>query len=201
MVLSQRRKTFVFLFEEKKFVEIQLTESSTCAVVSRFKREQLLIKENGSGRFSSTADPRLTIEWPRKLFSNDLQFSLRIQPVESTIFNQFSKDYTHECQGLLSVGPIVDLSVDDIVLSKPLIFTLPMLIQTKKKTSSNKLTNGYESVTNLQTHQPSPQEIFLQQQQSIYRSVLGEGKFDRRFLPTAKRNERKFFSKIRRTNV
>lgn len=144
--------------------------------MSRLKRDTITINKKVSGRFSSNSDPRLTLEWPLNVSERDFQMNLRILPIESSTFTQFSKSFSSECQGLLAVGPIVEFQLDDITLLKPIQFTLPMLVQTKKQTVSIKPpvleTQSSEQIT---AGQPSQQELILQQQQSIFQSVLGEG--------------------------
>jgi hypothetical protein len=110
---------------------------------------------------------------------NDFNINLRIQPVDLPTFTQFSHNFSHECQGLLAVGPIIDLNFDDINLLKPIQFTLPILVQAKKKLTSAKSamidSNTPQPTTTNSTSQPSQQELILQQQQLIFKSMLGEG--------------------------
>ncbi|CAF3343764.1 unnamed protein product [Rotaria sp. Silwood1] len=162
-------------YKEKRFVECKLNQSASCAVVSRLKRDTVLINKKSSGRFLSNADPRLTIQWPKNVCSTDFHINLRVLPVDLPTFTQFSKNFSNECHGLLAVGPIIELHYDDITLLKPIQFTLPILVQTKKKVIPTKPTT-LESQTSQQTtpNQPSQQEIILQQQQSIFKSLLGE---------------------------
>jgi hypothetical protein len=106
----------------------------------------------------------------------DFRLNLRIQPVGLSTFNKFSENFSHECRGLLAVGPIVDLNSDDVSLLKPIQLTLPILVQTKKNPTSTKPTTTESSIpTTNSTSQPTPQEIIQQQQQSIFKSMLGEG--------------------------
>ncbi|CAF3790122.1 unnamed protein product [Rotaria sordida] len=162
-------------YKEKRFVECKLNQSVSCAVVSRLKRDTILINKQSSGRFLSDADHRLTIQWPKNVCSTDFHINLRVLPVDLPTFTQFSKNFSNECQGLLAVGPIIELHYDDITLLKPIQFTLPILVQTKKKVKSTKPTT-VESQASQQTttNQPSQQEIILQQQQAIFKSLLGE---------------------------
>ena len=85
----------------------------------------------------------------------------------------------HECQGLLAVGPIIELSFDDINLLKPIQFTLPILVPPKKKHPSTKSTRTPANESTVpqpsSISQPSQQETITQQQQSIFKSMLGEG--------------------------
>lgn len=166
---------FFFFQKEKRFIQCQLIQSSTCAVVSRLKREAIRISSQSSGRFQSTADPRLTLQWPKNSYSTDLHFNLRMQPVDLTAFNHFCQQFSLECQGLMSVGPIIDLNVDEISLSKPIQMTLPMLVQAKKKIFSTRVAAVDTNSTNNNSSQSSQQDLILQQQQSIFRSMLGEG--------------------------
>jgi hypothetical protein len=100
-----------------------------------------------------------------------------IQPVDLPAFTQFCEHFPHECRGLLTVGPIIKLSFDDINLFKPIQFTLPILVQSKKKIIPSKPTT--DTVNNLEesaVSQISQQEIIAQQQQQlIFNSMLGEG--------------------------
>lgn len=143
--------------------------STACAVVSRLKRDAIFISRKSAGRFASSADPRLTLQWPKNVSENDFNLHLRIQPIEFSIFNQFCQHYSHECQGLIGVGPIIDLATEEISLLQPIQLTSPILAQPKKKTSAPKVATGDSSVP------PSQQELIAQQQQSIFRSMLGEG--------------------------
>lgn len=137
--------------------------------------------KQASGRFLSSVDPRLTVQWPRNVSENDVRLRLRVQPVELSAFTQFCQHFSHECQGLLAVGPIIDLNADDVSLLKPIQMTLPILVQAKKKVSPAKVNiaepsaNNPSASTGHGTSQPSQQEIIFQQQQSIFRSMLGEG--------------------------
>jgi hypothetical protein len=119
------------------------------------------------------------MQWPANVSETDFQVNLRVQPVDLPAFTQFCEKFSHECQGLLAVGPIIDLNFDDISLLKPIRFTLPILVQAKKTASPPKTVvfeaNVPQQTTN-STSQPSQQEIIFQQQQSIFKSMLGEGK-------------------------
>jgi len=169
----------LFFFKEKRFVECKLNQSTSCAVVSRLKRDTIFINKQASGRFLSSADPRLTMQWPMNVCQTDFHINLRVQPIDLPTFTQFSKNFSYDCQGLLAVGPIIDLNFDDVTLLKPIQFTLPILVEPTKKATSAKPTiiesNVSQQPTKNSTSQPSPQEIILQQQQSIYKSLLGEG--------------------------
>ena len=148
------------------------------------KRDTILIDNQSSGRFSSTADPRLTLQWPVHVCENNFRMDLRVQPVDLSTFTQFSQNFSYECQGLLAVGPIIDLTVEDVTLLKPIQFTLPIFVQTKKKVGPTKPTVIETNVPppGTTTNQPSQQEIIFQQQQSIFKSMLGEGLSKRNFL-------------------
>ncbi|CAF2739920.1 unnamed protein product [Rotaria sp. Silwood2] len=179
--ISTDTKESIFdAYKEKRFVECKLNQSASCAVVSRLKRDIVLINRQSSGRFLSNADSRLTIQWPRNVCSTDFHINLRVLPVDLPTFTQFLKNFSNECQGLLAVGPIIELHYDDITLLKPIQFTLPMLVQTKKKVISTKPavvespTSQQTTTTTTTTDQPSQQELILQQQQSIFKSLLGE---------------------------
>ncbi len=120
------------------------------------------------------------MQWPINVCQTDFNINLRIQPVDLPTFTQFSENFSHECHGLLAVGPIIDLHLDDITLLKPIQFTLPILVQAKKKNNTSAKLTSIESNTPRQTtpnltSQLSQQEIILQQQQSIFKSMLGEG--------------------------
>ena len=173
---SNHSKSF-FFEKDKRFAECKLTQSISCAVVSRLKRDKVYISRKSLGRFTSSADPRLTIQWPKHVSENDFQLNLRVQPVDLPAFTQFTQNFSHECQGLLGVGPIIDLHFDELNLIKPIQFTLPILVQTKHKGLTNKGTTIESEIKTNSTSQPSQQEIILQQQQSIFKSVLGEGLF------------------------
>jgi len=167
---------FCFPSQDKRFVECQLTESTCCAVVSRLKRERIVVTQQRSGRFVSTADSRVTLQWPSRSCEKDVKLNLRIQPVDLPTFTQFSSSHSHECQGLFAVGPIINLDFDEINLLKPIQLTLPMLIQGKKNDSLIKSTTNTPTTPNTQL---TPQELILQQQQFIFKSMLGEGSFER----------------------
>jgi len=119
------------------------------------------------------------MQWPINVCQTDFHINLRIQPVDLPAFTQFSENFSHECQGLLAVGPIIDLYFDEITLIKPIQLTLPILVQAKKKDTSVKQaiieSNTPQQITRNSISQPSQQEIILQQQQSIFKSMLGEG--------------------------
>ncbi len=182
-VREERRKVSsiskVFVLKDKRFVECKLNQSASCAVVSRLKRDTIYIDKRSSGRFSSTADPRLTMHWPNHVCETDFHINLRLQPVDLSAFTQFSEHFSHECQGLLAVGPIIDLDFDDVTLMKAIQFTSPILVQAKKRVTSAKPTmaeqNPSQPTATNSTSQPSQQEMILQQQQSIFKSMLGEG--------------------------
>lgn len=150
-------------------------------MVSRLKRDTILIKTQSSGRYTSTADHRFTIQWPKEVVQNDIRIDTCIQPVDLPTFTQFCQHFSHESNGLLAVGPIIDLTSEDINLLKPIQFTIPILVQPKKKKTT---TSKPASTTNTTeetktpaptTSQPSAQETVTQQQQSIFKSMLGEG--------------------------
>lgn len=101
-----------------------------------------------------------------------------IQPVDLPTFTQFCHDFSYECQGLLAVGPIIELNFEDTALLKPMQFTSPILVQPKKKKNvvSKPTTDETNNPQPVSTSQPSQQELINQQQQSIFKSMLGEGK-------------------------
>ena len=115
------------------------------------------------------------MQWPRNICQTNIRINLRIQPVDLPAFTQFSENFSHECQGLLAVGPIIDLDCDEINLLKPIQLKLPILIQTKKNEGSNQSTGVESNLPQRTTSQLSQQEIILQQQKSIFKSMLGEG--------------------------
>lgn len=132
----------------------------------------------------STADPRFTLQWPKNVSQNDFRIDTCIQPVDLPSFTQFCQHFSYECQGLLAVGPIIELNFEDTALHKPIQFTSPILVQPKKKKTSppkpTQTTTTIDEANNPQqttTSQSSQQEIIAQQQQSIFKSMLGEGKF------------------------
>ncbi|CAF3628071.1 unnamed protein product [Rotaria socialis] len=173
--------------KDKRFAECKLPESSVCAVVSRLKRDKVLIENQSSGRYLSSSDPRFTFQWPKNVSSNDFSIDICIQPVDLPTFIQFSHDFSHECQGLLAVGPIIELKFDDITLMKPIQFTLPILVQPKKKASSQKTgpaSNDESSVPPplATTSQVPQQQTVAQQQQSIFKSMIGEDSSNERIV-------------------
>ena len=149
-------------------------QSASCAVVSRLKRDTILVSKQSSGRFQSTADPRLTVQWPVDVSQIDLRLNLRVQPVESSAFTEFCKTFSHECQGLLAVGPLIDLNADDIPLLKPMYWTIPMVVPNSKNLTVSKSTNAESNDLQQTGSQPSPSDSIFQQQ-SIFKAILGEG--------------------------
>jgi hypothetical protein len=117
----------------------------------------------------STADPRFTLQWPKNLSQNDFRIDTCIQPVDLPTFAQFCKHFSHECQGLLGVGPIIELNYDDITLLKPMQLTLPILVQPKKKTVQQKPT------TDDPNNPPQTTTSQSSQQETILKSMLSEG--------------------------
>lgn len=161
-----------------------MNQSTCCAVVSRLKRDTIHINRKNAGRFTSSADPRFTIQWPKNVSDKDVQLNLRLQPVDLPTFTQFTQNFAHECQGLLAVGPIIDFQFDDVTFSEFLQLTIPILVPTKRKDISNKTTT-IEPTTPTSpavNSQASQQEKLLQQQQSIFKSMLGESKSSKIFL-------------------
>jgi hypothetical protein len=131
-----------------------------------------LIEKESSGRYLSSADPRFTLQWPKNVSQNDFRIDTCIQPVDLPTFTQFCKHFSHESQGLLAVGPIIELKFDDINLLQPI------LVQTKKKkipSPPKPTTDAANNPPPAPTSQPSQQEMIVQQQQSIFKSMLGEG--------------------------
>ena len=156
-----------------------MNQSAICAVVSRLKRDTIRINRSSAGRFTSSADPRLTLQWPKNVSDRDVQLNLRLQPVDLPAFTQFTQKFAHECQGLLAVGPIIDLQLDDVTFLQPLHLTIPILVPTKKKDAPMKtavIEPNTPPATTSMNSQSSQQEKILQQQQSIFKSMLGEGK-------------------------
>lgn len=160
-------------------MECQLTHSVACAVVSRLKLDAVLINKQSAGRYISSADARVTMQWPRHACSADLRLNLRLQPVDLPAFTHFVDSHVHDCQGLLAVGPIIDLDCDEVTFLKPVQLKLPILPSAKKAEgtlrSKEPDANGPQRSN---TSQLSQQEIILRQQQSIFKSMLGEGKCD-----------------------
>ncbi|CAF3703405.1 unnamed protein product [Rotaria sp. Silwood1] len=177
-ISTQTNESIFDTHKEKRFVECKLNESSICAVVSRLKHDTIFIQNQLSGRYLSNADPRFTLHWPKNVSQNDFSIDICIQPVDLPIFTQFLQNFSHECQGLLTVGPIIELNFDEINLLKPIQFTLPILIQSKKKLISPKIISTSNDETNIPPpptpSQPSQQEMIVQQQQLIFKSMLVE---------------------------
>ncbi|CAF3033304.1 unnamed protein product [Rotaria sp. Silwood2] len=165
-----------FIFKRSSHREnvIKIRQSN----VSRLKHDTILIQKQLSGRYVSNADPRFTLHWPKDVSQNDFSIDICVQPVDLPTFAQFSQHFSHECQGLLAVGPIIELNFDEINLLKPIQFTLPILIQPKKKPIPPKTiptTNDESNILPQPTiSQPSQQEMIAQQQQLIFKSMLGE---------------------------
>ncbi|CAF1259707.1 unnamed protein product [Rotaria sordida] len=174
----ETNESIIDSYKEKRFVECKLNESSICAVVSRLKHDIILIQKQSSGRYISNADPRFTLNWPQNISQNDFSIDVCIQPVDLQTFIQFSQNFSSECQGLLAVGPIIELNFDEINLLKPIQFTLPILIQPKKKSISSKIKRSSIDESNNPQQptisHPSQQETIDQQQQLIFKSMLGE---------------------------
>ncbi|CAF1395614.1 unnamed protein product [Adineta ricciae] len=170
-------------YKEKRFMECKLTHSTACAVVSRLRIDTVLINQQSSGRFVSSADPRIILQWPKNVSHTNLRLNLRVQPVDQSVFTQFSDNFSEECQGLLAVGPIIDLDCDDVTLLKPMQFKLPILVQTKKNDGILRSTGMDSNIPQrANTSQLSQQELILQQQQSIFKSMLGEESSNERLL-------------------
>ncbi|CAF0743578.1 unnamed protein product [Adineta steineri] len=167
-------------YKDKHFVECKLNKSSICAVVSRLKRDTIFIENQTSDRYVSSADPRFTLQWPENVSKNNFYIRTCIQPVDLSTFTQFCQRFIHECRGLLAVGPIIELNYDDINLLKPIQFTLPILVQPKKKTLPSKTTQMSMDVGS--TTQESQQDIIAQQQQLIFKSMLGENLSNERLI-------------------
>ncbi|CAF3425125.1 unnamed protein product [Rotaria socialis] len=171
-------------YKEKHFVECKLEQSTACAVVSRLKQDKILIDKHSSGRFSSDVDPRLTMEWPANVCSTNLNINLRVLPVDLPAFTQFTKNFSSDCQGLIAVGPIIELQFDTVSLLKPIKFTLPILVQTKQKVAPIKPTTVVQAQAfqETSTTPASQQELILQQQQSIFKSMLGDDSNNERLV-------------------
>ena len=123
------------------------------------------------------------MQWPINVCPTNIRLNLRVQPVDSPAFTHFTENFSHECQGLLAVGPIIDLNCDDTTLLKPIQMRLPIFVQTKKNEGHNKSTGIESNVPQrTTTSQSSQQEIILQQQQSIFKSMLGEGESMRNYI-------------------
>lgn len=101
------------------------------------------------------------MQWSEQLAKTSFSLSARLQPVDLPFFTQFCRDFTYECQGLLAVGPIIELHFEDTSLLKPMQFTFPMLVPPKNSTLAVKSSTN-ESNTS-------------QQQQSLFQSILTEG--------------------------
>jgi hypothetical protein len=157
-------------------MECKLTESTACAVVSRLKLDTVLVNKQSAGRFVSSADPRVTMQWPRNVCQTDLRLNLRVQPVDLPAFTHFIENNSQECQGLLAVGPIIDFDCDQVSLLKSMQLKLPILLSTKKAEGTLRSTETEPGVPQRSNaSQLSQQEIILRQQQSIFKSMLGEG--------------------------
>ena len=157
------------MLQDKRFVQCPLYEPAVCAVVSRLKRERLAIDKHVSGRFSSSADARFTMQWPKQLAQTNFTLDVRLQPVDLPLFTQFCRDFAYECQGLLAVGPIIELQFEETSLLKPLQFTFPMLVPPKK---------AVQTVKSSTTDSNSSQ-----QQQSLFESILTEGEEEDCYSP------------------
>ncbi|CAF1506676.1 unnamed protein product [Adineta ricciae] len=161
------------LFDSHKVRKGKLIKPVACAVVSRLKRDRVLIRTHSSGRYSSSADARFTFEWPKHVSENNIHLQTCIQPVDIPAFAQFCEQYKHECRGLLAVGPIIELTSVDASLIKPIQFTLPILVQPKKKTVQPKVAESAATDSGTISHELQ-QEFIIQQQQLIFKSMLGE---------------------------
>ncbi|CAF1289442.1 unnamed protein product, partial [Didymodactylos carnosus] len=163
--------------KDKRFVECKLYKTMALAVVSRLKRDKIIINKDKRGKYTSSADQRFTIEWEQNIVQNDFRIDACIQPVDLPTFSEFRQRNPHDCDGLIAVGPIVELMFDDVELLKKIGVTLPMLIQMKKtpKHQAPKPTQDQQlPPSSNDPVQMSSQDTLLQQQQQIFKSVLGD---------------------------
>lgn len=118
------------------------------------------MEKTSSGQYVSTADHRFTIQWNENVVQKTLPMDARLHPVDLNVFTQFCRDFSNECQGLIAVGPIIELRYEDVPLLKPIHLTCPILVPPKRNIPTIK-TNSTETSTN-----PTPDAIF--------RSMLAE---------------------------
>lgn len=116
------------------------------------------------------------MEWPANVCATSMNINLRVVPVDLSTFTQFVKNFSSDTQGLIAVGPIIELYYDNVALLKPIKFTMPMIVHTKKPAVVLKPVASEQEKPDEETiNQISQQEMFLKQQESIFRAVLGEG--------------------------
>lgn len=133
--------------------------------MSRLRQDQILIEKQARGLFTSSADGRFTMQWPEQIVQNSFSVGARLQPIDPILFNEFCREYFHDCQGLIAVGPIIELSFDEVILLKPIQFTVPILVPSKKKIVTTTVNNV----------QPDSNLSAQDQQRSIFESMLENG--------------------------
>lgn len=111
-------------YKDLKFVQAEVSEFTSIAVVTRFKRDYLHMQKKG-GKISSSVDARVTFTAEKGTFKKTENFVMQLQPVDSVTMSDI-KAKTLEGKNLLTSSSIVSMEWTSKSFDNPILMTLPV---------------------------------------------------------------------------
>ncbi|XP_061190143.1 death domain-containing protein 1-like [Saccostrea echinata] len=109
--------------KDLKFVQVEIKEFFTMAVMTRLKRDYVTFSRRPS-KMTSSCDHRITVTVARETFSKKEHILLQVQPVDSATVNDLQTRNV-SCKHLLASSPIVQMQWESNEFHKPIVITLP----------------------------------------------------------------------------
>ncbi|XP_064596326.1 death domain-containing protein 1-like [Liolophura sinensis] len=110
-------------YKEKRFAQAEISEFTTVAVVTRFKRDYVTLSKKTS-KISFSADQRVSFMTPRSSFNNKELLMLQVQPVDSNSLNDL-KNRDKSMNGLLNSSPLVTTKWKRTTFNNTVTITVP----------------------------------------------------------------------------
>ncbi|ELU16132.1 hypothetical protein CAPTEDRAFT_228009 [Capitella teleta] len=109
--------------KDMKFAQAELSVPTDLAVVSRFKRDFLVLGKRG-GKVTSNVDTRVTFSTTKNTFKKNEHFVFQLQPVDSATMNAIKQ--LPEGKGLLTSSSIAAMEWESREFDGPVTMTLPV---------------------------------------------------------------------------
>ncbi|CAH1788525.1 unnamed protein product [Owenia fusiformis] len=112
-------------YKDLKFVQGEVTQYTNVAVISRFKKEALLLPKKG-GKSLSSIDARICVTTPKNTFKYVEQVTIQIQPVDSASQKELTQKKL-ECKDMLTSSSILRTTwSNEKDWKNPLYLSLPV---------------------------------------------------------------------------
>ncbi|XP_078328192.1 death domain-containing protein 1-like [Crassostrea virginica] len=109
--------------KDLKFVQVELKDCLTLAVMTRLKRDYVTFSKRPS-KMASSCDHRITLTVCRDTFYRKEHILLQVQPVDSATVHDLQAR-NGNCKHLLASSPILLVQWESTELHKPIVVTIP----------------------------------------------------------------------------